>query len=606
MNKISERQCETCIKLCLKLQVLCSWFKWAWNEIPKSIVMVVLGVLFVPTMHFLEGVGLISKYSLNRGLYLWGYVLSFILLFLGVLFLYLQVRKNKGKYSPYFYAIFLMVVGISASILIFLWEGEKNSYEPYYWMIVSVATSFFGIGGLLESMTNYYRDVLAFQKVVKEQGDKFKELAQNYQNFETKIQEFAVWREESEVLHTISLKVYNMDDYIINLPFLLSQKAFQGEKLQVTIENCYTDEKAIEKVLEYGGIAIADPYYVPIVLEKNPSESELIILSPLIMRNPLKHLKKEGGGKILVYDASVDSTAGRLSEVKTRLTVGESDNADVVSLKKFVRELLGIINAESFWQKSPKDIMEKRIEYQNVFRDLAKTIGKNKGIATQEEEEESLLGRTEQDIHWYERFIYILSFWDFAQEEEKTQIRNYFQQYAEFYLMEPEFTIISQYILKEAGYKSACLPDSDRNIIFTLIITTRSYLRNYPLVVLKFLKAIRVGILRTHSVLNVGNIERISRELRNNSFGQDAHYKSAIERILDFLEKSKEKLPNIKELYPEDVAILKESDDYYPYLIGNRGDLSDYLLERFEKGDKELKEKAQFIRDGLGIRYDQH
>lgn len=564
-------------------------------------------VVLIPIIHFYEE----FQGELVETKYLYSFYLISALLLIAANWIFLWISKKNGHDDPFTIPIVLMISGVFCAIIVYLWK-KAPPHEQYYWMVMSILSSFLGVATLVKTLVKYYESIIGFRDEVKQYAEKLSDvwdiisdvwdisgqLKQEVETLQWKTELVEVWARDELSQNKVSIKVYNMDDYIINLPFLLSQNAFQGEKLQVNVENCYTDEKAIEQVLRHGGIAIADPYYVSSLLNKSPDRSkiELIILSPLIGKNPLKHLKRGKGGKMLVYDASVDSTAGRLSEVKTRLTGEESDKADVVSLEDFVRELLKI----RFWEKGSKcledsreskEIEGKRVEYQSVFRNLADEIDKNK--------EETVRDR---EIHWYERFIYILSFWDFAQEKEKTCMKDYFQKYEEFYLMEPEFTIVNQYILKDAGYEEVDLPEADKNIIFTSIITTKAYLKSHPLAVLKFLKAIRVGTLRTHSVLNVGSIERISREFsRNNFFGQDAHYKSAIERILSFLEKSQEKLPDIKGLYPEDVVILKESDDYYPYLIGNGEDLADYLLERFEEKDKELKEKAQFIRDGLGV-----
>ncbi len=583
------------------------WLKSLWNVTPKTMLIVLLGILLVPAMHFLEGTTF--NVFLDKKYYWASYAVSFFIILAGLLSLNYQFKKkgDGSKYSPHFISVFLMFIGISASIIVFLWRGDKDSYEEYYWMMVSVITSFFGIGGLLESSTDYYKKVLAFQKVVENQGDKFNELAQNCQNLKTKVEEFAVWREENKV-HTISLNVYNMDDYIINLPFLLSQSAFSAENLEVNVENCYTDQKALDEIRENGGIAVVDPYYASVLKEK-----EFVILSPLVVENPIKCLakkeQKNQQGNKLVYDASKDSTSGKIFSGK------ESEHDKLIPLNNFVSELLTEI-------------------YKNE-NDLSKAVEKNDSIKTQKEKLDAYYNITKADngnnsaklTEWYEVFIYILSLLPPLLKLQSDQsagsgedgllnkLTAVFKKYSHFYLMEPEITIIKDLLEGSGEYEIEEQKQSEeRNIIFTAVITTKDYLRRYPFVVLKFLKALRVGILRCHSVLNEkdsnGNpkhIDYILKELQEKVQGAYAQetYRAAIRAILEHIKQDKNAF-DVKNLYPNDLIIFGiggDIDSFYTARLQKRNsELSNYILSPTAIGnDQDLAKTIRFIQEGLGI-----
>ncbi|QUI90407.1 hypothetical protein [Porphyromonas gingivalis] len=229
---------------------------------------------------------------------------------------------------------------------------------------------------------------------------------------------------------------------------------------------------------------------------------------------------------------------------------------------------------------------------------------------------------SDNPIEWYEIFIYILSLWVLAPETNKVldlkELEKEFEKYSKLYLMEPELTMIQKFILSPN-----LMPNKDeikrpegnneyRDIIFTAVITTKKYLRAYPLVVLKFLKAVRVGILRCHSVLNEGNsdvqsnsINYISDEIKKNYLGSTSgqQYKDAVLTILERLAKLDDNSKfDIKNLYPNDLVIFGNDDStIYTIRLKKRDqELANFILNQ-ETLDDDLKKKVQFIRDGLGI-----
>lgn len=541
--------------------------------------------------------------------YLYSFYLISALLLIAANWMFLWISKKNGHDDPFTIPIVLMISGVFCAIIVYLWTNAPQ-HEQYYWMVMSILSSFLGVATLVKTLVKYYESIIGFRDEVKQQAEKLdhisntnKELEKKIDALQAKTDTIGIWT-QNELLHSVSVKVYNMDDYIINLPFLLSQKSFRAENLKIMVENCYTDKKAIEKVVKHGGIAIVDPYYVKEVT--NPKNEELVILSPLVIRNPIKCLEHSNQGeKVLVYDKSPQSTSGLLFP-ETGL-----NNNMVVSLKDFVKSLLDIIKNKKIFGAILVEKNEKLAKLKEVLE------GYIKQVSPIQQNNES-----DNPIEWYEIFIYILSLWVLAPETNKEldlkELEKEFEKYSKLYLMEPELTMIQKFILSPN-----LMPNKDeikrpegnneyRDIIFTAVITTKKYLRAYPLVVLKFLKAVRVGILRCHSVLNEGNsdvqsnsINYISDEIKKNYLGSTSgqQYKDAVLTILERLAKLDDNSKfDIKNLYPNDLVIFGNDDStIYTIRLKKRDqELANFILNQ-ETLDDDLKKKVQFIRDGLGI-----
>ncbi|ATS05144.1 hypothetical protein [Porphyromonas gingivalis] len=593
---------KSCIRLCNFLSKI---------KLYLPLFMISAGVLAVPCVHFLEGIQCIKEEISKESLYT-VYWISLIVLIVGIICLSFKTSQRDNKNNEgnrYLYSIVLIFIGVAAAIIVFLWKGNGDlieKAESYYWMIVSIITSLSGLSGMLEALTkhykkveDYYSELEGVRKDIKKQGEELMDVAQ-------KIDTVGVWTQD-ELLQKVSVKVYNMDDYVINLPFLLSQKSLKAENLEIKIENRYTDEKAIEEVANNGGFAIVDPYYVKNAM--TDGKQQLVILSPLVVKNPIRCLKKEESGNILVYDKSPESTSGEIfakaKEGEGKKTVEEQFK----SLEEFVKELLKTIQHKlDFWENVPQS-MKSLITLRDV---LTRNIN----------EVFSASGKNEPS-EWYEIFIHILALWTYADTQntkgvnvlDLKKLELIFKKYSKFYLMEPELTMIQKVVLKGEQYtiEKPSGGDERSDIIFTAIITTTEYLRAYPLIVLKFLKAIRVGILRCHSVLNARNsgehsnsIDYISSELEKNYLGSTSgqEYRNAVLSVLKHLTPSKGGGEfDIKDLYPEDLVIFGSKDtEGYTIRLKKRGrDLSNFFLNNEKNLDEDFQKKVKFIESGLGI-----
>ncbi|WP_373818559.1 hypothetical protein [Porphyromonas loveana] len=498
-------------------------------------------------------------------------------------------------------------------------ESKFNvgAWEKIYFRLLPFLTAPQGLLVIVSHLIRQYEKFKSFEDTVRDfdttikaldiakYKEEYQKFAQSHEKMVTNLSEIDVWAQK-ETAKTIPVNVANMDDYLIHLPYVLAKQSFRAESLEIETTNSLTDQAAIENVLEKGGIAIADPYFVTQVVG---GKGKLIVLAPLVVEFPFIRLRNSGNGrvlnehtKVLLYDKSKESTAGSLPSV-----VKLPDNAKH-SLSDLVREVFNVVTINGFWDNTGNNQSNKseREQIQNKLNELAQKIDQKQDNLTRE---------------IYEAFMYILSL--FARTEmkdsEKNKIRAVFRQYSDFYLMEPELSFVDICVLENNSDKAIGLPlKNEKEKVFTAVITTKEYLKAHPIAVLKFLRALRIGILRCHALMRDPNrIGTLEKEFATSNMSQNDPYLQSVSQMLSQISpkntsdsKENQRL-YINDLYPNDLRIFEsEAKDSvskcYCYLDRlmcreSSGTLRNYLLEEVVREDKILEDRIAFIREGLGL-----
>jgi len=496
----------------------------------------------------------------------------------------------------FWFGLLFIILGIVATIAPYTYKSVFNVDLQKWWAfglgIASVIFNFGGIIALVTSLVSYFQrftdleqtiaqlsaDLVQFTTTSRELSDKFdristelsdnfnnstRELSNNFENakdeftnnldniknnLSDKFDNVAIWR--TEQLEEIEIQVCNMDNYFIHIPFHLAQKSFLAERLNFKPNNRYNDKAAITQMLDNnGGFAIADPFYVTQFSDEQ--KKQLLILSPIITKYPFNLLINPNitSGDIFVYDRTSDSTAGRVKVEGTK------------NIKEVINDLKIIID------RLQNDSFNKLQSLKDKLKNAELT-----------------------NAH-YELFLEILNLLKDGQvintQDKNNEIKSYFEEkFWKFLLMEPELSLIKS--LTNFAIDNSSLKNTDN--IFTSVISTRDYVFKNPIIVLKFLKALRVGILKTKTLLSNGSHSTIIEEyieILKKEEGKDF--------LIDFLQNTHISIDN--ELYPKDLVMYDVEDTTHlkeleKIVVGARH----YVLSKSDI----RKEEIIFIKKHLG------
>ncbi|MCK9207389.1 MAG: hypothetical protein M0P66_09790 [Salinivirgaceae bacterium] len=417
----------------------------------------------------------------------------------------------------------------------------------------------------------------------------------------SQLKNISLW--SSETIEKVNVFIYNMYNFLIHAPVYLAKEHnyFDKELIETKFFNKANDIEAIKAIKNGQGIAITDPCY----LREFDDENDLIILSPIIVKPAIWVLQKEINSsasykpKIFVYDKN--STAWKIGKKHLK----SIKNIDVTDLE----ENGNIKTLNNFFDDFRNDTSFKEA--------LVKINNCNEILKNLENPKDDMVFKTFLLIN------YLLAL-DSSSTSNQNIIKiiiTYLNNFDFLFLTEPEATFIYEKLneLVKENFANLTvnpfakiyidLKDPDKNIngdyLFTAVITTKTYIKNNPIAILKFLKGLKLGLLKTQ-YLNIGDI--ISRTL-STTIGSDGH-----NLMFQEIEALKEKIEinNVKNFYPKDLilfinetqkgntsnsAIINTTFNYYVEGI-NKFDFNKYILSDNEQ-DTELKNIILFLNERL-------
>jgi hypothetical protein len=446
-------------------------------------------------------------------------------------------------------SIILILGGLITTLIPLLFDVGESAQNVYG--LISVSLTILGGTGIVATTLLYTKSLILLgyriQKLWNHIDTQIKKLesleAANNQlkneiestntKLGIKLDCIGIWS-KTDIPEKIPVNVTNMDEYVIHIPFHLASKAFLAERIEIIPKSQGSDEEAIKHILTNGGgIAIADPF----VIQRNEFVGkDLLILSPIVIKYPILHLDNNISGKerkILSYDKKGEtSAAARVLSSECN----DIDNDNILTIKDISRELMDAIRKHIDTNKNDEYNSED-VQFLHKMEKYRSTDSDNK-------------------FH-YSTFIFELSIFSssFIHEPKYNDLKTFliseFDSFSDFYLMEPELTYIKDIILQISKVPQQ-IKDSEK--VFTCVITTKKYVSENPLLTLKFLKALRIGILKCHTLFSAGNIFLELKEVFNND--NIPHNDS----ISPLLEKIENKSHNFnKDLYPTDLILYNSS-----------------------------------------------
>ena len=384
--------------------------------------------------------------------------------------------------------------------------------------------------------------------------------------------------------------------YLILLPLHLSKRYLKGMGVDIRTRCCGSDQKAIEELVSgNSNFAITDPHYLKEY--KNP---DLILLSPLITNSPMWWMERDGGNtdkkrnviRVFSYDDFVEKRDGCGKEITDTFT-SRLLKKQIKKLKESARGKIEKIEILTI-QKVVSELC-KELEKINFSTRDSSLISNYKGAKGGK----GLVGLRE-DVDKISAFECLLfSCRETDNTEVATIMTNYFSKIDYFLVTEPDCSFI-----KKLGY-TECNASLNNAPIFTAVITTRTYLKEFPVASLKMLRGLRNGILKTNLLLMKQDTAMIKKAFEDAFDEQKVQlFKTAFGSIQSFVLDST--------FFPNDLILLDrekkfvETDDkdieniIDKYKDSNYGDA---LLSRSEKKGRTSDlsdDNIKFIIQGLG------
>lgn len=418
------------------------------------------------------------------------------------------------------------------------------------------------LGGKISGLdTQIKGQIKTLQTLENSNYNLMEEFKNTTQKLGTKLDSIGIWS-KTDIPDNIDISVNNMDNYTIHIPFHLASKAFSAERLRIKLNPQGSDVKAIENVLEKGGIAITDPKFViSRQLNKSESKDKLLVLSPIVTKYPFFHLKKKIGDlrKYFFY--------GKRDDVHSDFNSSSGD----------IQKQLGILGENAI---SINELVDKLfVALRNQRRDeqfegeLNTYLDKLQYFIDKKEEKEAL---------YYNALIQILSCFSSVSSDFdpiKNLIRTTIEDITDYIIMEPELSYLKNKVLDSSSeeWEVISLPPCTEGKVFTAIITTRQYVKENPILILKFLKALRIGILKYHTLAS--NTKELLETL-SEIFKSDANSDNdAITHILDDIKTCSVNIDSA--FYPNDLILYH--DALKPILLSSLnkidGSMTEYILK---------------------------
>lgn len=294
-----------------------------------------------------------------------------------------------------------------------------------------------------------------------------------------KYNDLLVWK-NNEREDKICITVSDLDDYLILLPLHLSiRRFFKGLNVQIITRCCGSDKKAIEALLTgESNFAITDPHYL-----QDYKDKDLVFLAPLITQTPMWWMMKGGSPepknkniKIKIFSYETDNnqsstSTGRLLKNKLAEFKRLGIKVEVKIIKNVVEELLSKLRNIDLDSRNDTLIGNYT------------TISGEKGLDG--------LKKDKDKISAFDCLLFSCK-----EKNETIQkiVSQYFLTFDYFLVTEPDCSFIKNAL----GYKANAIEETVNGAVFTGIISTRQYLREYPVASLKMLRGLREGILMSN------------------------------------------------------------------------------------------------------------
>lgn len=394
--------------------------------------------------------------------------------------------------------------------------------------------------------------------------------------FANKLNELSIWKKNEQV-DKINITVSDLDDYLILMPLHLSVQTLKGMDVKIQTSCCGSDKKAIEKLLSgESKFAITDPYYL--VGHEN---SDLILLAPIITESPMWWMSKENiSGRqkkvqIFSYESEQkDTYTSRLLQKKINSLKLRPNEYEVFTIEDVVNQL-------NLQLKSAVD--EAASERSNLLIEEYEADDGSKGLDG--------LKKDSKKISAFECLLF--SCGDGINSKISTITREYFRQFDYFLVTEPDCSFIKKIL----SYKAESV-SLDNSSIFTGLITTRHYMREFPVECLKTLRGLRDGIFRSNIVLMNKDAITIKNAFHDAlmAFSKDKkaqYFKQALESIDAFMLSEK--------YFPDDLIVFDNTMTKYKKYNLNK--FKAFLLRASNDHGKDSdfdNQSIKFIINGLG------
>jgi len=321
----------------------------------------------------------------------------------------------------------------------------------------------------------------------------------------------------------ISLIISNMYNFILHVPIYFGKVYgyFKNESLDIIFHNAHSDLNALRNISDGSGIAVTDPFFINELEEEY--RRDIVILAPLLIKPGLWILSrksKKAPKKIFLYDAQSSPMFLAKEYFNNEKIDFNIDENNISNLKKF---------HEKFFNEDYDEI----------------------------------------DQNSMNNYIFFLKKIFCSKPGNKKSIKKFLNEHRYLILSEPEATYIYNDQTND-GYNNgkriwnepkALIPGS-KKYIFTAVITTRKFIRNNPIIVLKFLKSLKTSFLKIHQVLqskNNGkyNNDDINKLLDITIEGKDPSLRTKIE---NHLSKNNSYIFN-NNIYPDDLYLFYINED---------------------------------------------
>jgi hypothetical protein len=511
----------------------------------------------------------------------------------------IKEKINERVLSKYFILLFPVFIFLAGLIIgIFDLVADINlsivnsKLDPNYKVSVKdFLSNYLSISLMILSIFIY---PIYIYRSLKEIFNKQVGLSTTNSRIITQLKNIALW--SSETIEKIDVFIYNMHNFLIHAPIYLAKEIgyFDKEFIETKFINKNNDIEAIKSIMNGQGIAVTDPSYLK---DFNSDKNDLVILSPIIIKPAIWYLHKTYSGKdkfkpkVFVYDKS--STAWRLGKEFLK----SLDNIDLTDLES---DSTHLITLDTFCKNFKSD----------EFISLLSKIDEGKTI----------IDSLSKGGKVFESFLlinYLLAY-----DNTKTENQNVINKIIEYligfdflFLTEPESTFLNmkfqelkdveQISISENPFtkKNIDIKDASKNpngeYLFTAAITTKSFIKSNPIAVLKFLKGLKLGLLKTQ-YLKMNDIIRLTANATISRGGRNIMSK-AIDDIKDNIE------IDVHEYYPKDLdvyiksknnnnqnlEIINTTFNYYQEGI-NKIDFEKYLLTD-DESDSDLINIINFI-----------
>ncbi len=409
-----------------------------------------------------------------------------------------------------------------------------------------------------------------------------KKLIQKSDNIYTTMQDVAAWTFEPP--KKVPIRVTNMYDFFIHIPFFVAKSYgfFNKQHLNLTTVNQRNDKNAILELNDGISISITDPKFA-YEFKQDIQENDLIFLAPLIVGTPIWCIEKKVISnednykpKVLFYgteSTTYDVATKYLTGVDCNLKMNEIEE---VSIEKFISENFSNLDFSKTTELSEvKEHIKNLIDNEHfllAFQTLLSIALHTPNDAT---ETDSL----------------------------PDQIIKLFRSYDYLFLTEPEKSVAAKILKAESEAEDAeyfLVPHdklNHKNKVFTAIVTTKRCIQLNPVGVLRFLRALKLGIYKTHNILSLQDPEEKKNLL---SRVHDETLKVLPDNF--YLAKSRENitLDMSNNFYPTELELyFKDGDNISQLRDTIQHDIEDMLLKTENNGSKELDAKIKYIIERL-------